>query len=271
VLVSIILLFSWSSNRTFLGTVRAQIETIGSAIGSVLSYPVKAVEAIGRDLGDLGRAHRENRRLKQELNRLRDVEMRANALAIKISRFESILNVGVSSGIPETKIAARAVSEINGPFVHSVLLDAGNGKGIQKGYAVMTAEGMLGHVIRVGPRSSRVLKLEDLNSRIAVMSLRSQARAILTGNNTAYPALSYIRDNSDWRAGDMVVTSGDEGTLPAGLPIGTVLAGEKENLPVELFVAREDIDWVWVYPFEPFSAPTEDIPNLADDQNGSED
>lgn len=257
IFVSLILFFTWGGNRSLLDNIRTPIEGVGATISSVISRPIEGIETVSDNFNDLRRAHKENDRLKKELAQLRDVEMRANALAIKMSRFESILNVDVSSGIPEQKVASRAVSEVNGPFVHSILLNVGSSKNIQKGHAVMTSNGMLGHVIRVGKNSSRVLKLEDLNSRIAVMSVRSQARAILTGNNTAYPTLSFVRDNADWQDGDIVVTSGDAGVLPAALPIGRVTISDNNAMVVELNVKDEDIDWVWVYPYEPVKPPSD--------------
>ena len=95
--------------------------------------------------------------------------------------------MGSSSDIPAQKIVARSVSETNGPFAHSALINAGAAKGAAKGHAVMTVDGLYGHVVRVGQNSARVLLLNDLNSRISVMSHRSQSRAILVGNNKDLP------------------------------------------------------------------------------------
>ena len=229
-----------------------------SPVLSVLSMPIRGFENIIEAIHDRSRAHQENKRLKQELAQLRDVEARANALAIKLSRFESILNIDAASGIPERKIAARAVSEKNGPFVRSILINAGADKGIEDGHAVMTGDGFLGHVIRTGQRSARVLRAEDLNSRIAVMSQRSQARAIMTGRNSSFPVLSFIREGADWKEGDQVITSGDDGVLPTGLPIGEVRYDNSGAAYVELYVNRSNLDWVWVYQFDPIEIPIED-------------
>ena len=176
-------------------------------------------------------------------------------MAIKLSRLEKILKVEIGTDIPDEKIAARAVSEIDGPFVRAALINAGVNKGIKIGHPVMTVDGLYGHVVRTGANSSRVLRLGDLNSRIAVMSSRSQARAILAGNNSDFPVISFMSDASAWAVGDVVITSGDDGVLPRGLPIGTVKRGAENTLGVELNVENKPIDWVWVYPFDPIASP----------------
>lgn len=257
-ITSILIFFAGQANDRVLDDTKTHAESAASPVMTYLSMPVRGFENVMSDLRQRGRAHTENKRLKTELARLSDVEARANALAIKLSRFETILNVDVSSGIPEQKIAARAVMETNGPFVRSSLLNAGHAKGIKKGYAVMTVDGMLGHIVRVGQNSARVLRLEDLNSRISVMSVRSQSRAILTGDNSRNPKLSFLTESSDWTPGDIVITSGDDGVLPPGLPIGVVLPEANGELLVDLYVNDHHVDWVWVYPHDPVSPPEED-------------
>lgn len=265
-ITALLVFFAGQANDRVLDGTKTQAESAVSPLMTYVTMPVRGFENFVTDLRERGRAHTENQRLKSELARLSDIEARANALAIKLSRFETILNVDVSSGIPEQKIAARAVMENNGPFVRSSLLNAGSAKGIQKGYAVMTVDGLLGHVVRVGQNSARVLRLEDLNSRISVMSVRSQSRAILTGDNSRNPKLSFLTETSDWTEGDVVITSGDDGVLPPGLPIGYVLAQENDVFPVDLYVNDNHVDWVWVYPHDPVSAP-EDDPILEPEQD----
>ena len=258
VFVSVIMFFASQANDRILENTKIHTADAASPVMTYLTKPVRGFENVVMDIRDYSRAQEENKRLKAELARLSEIEARSNALEIKLARFETILNVDVSSGIPEQKIAARAVAENDGPFVRSVLLNAGAAKGIKKGYGVMTADGLLGHVVRVGQNSARVLRLEDLNSRVSVMTLRSQSRAILTGDNTARPILSFITEGSDWADGDIVITSGDDGVLPQGLPIGFVKPDKVGDLRVELYVNDNHVDWVWVYPFDGIQAPEDD-------------
>lgn len=258
VLATVIFITDRNSDRLFLKT-KHTVDQTTSPVMSVLSAPIRGVENFFASFRDRNRAVKENVVLKQELYQLREANERANVMAIKLSRLEQILKVESGTDIPDRKIAARAVSEIDGPFVRAALINAGVNKGIKIGHPVMTVDGLYGHVVRAGANSSRVLRLGDLNSRIAVMSSRSQARAILAGNNSDFPEISFMSDASAWVVGDVVITSGDDGVLPRGLPIGTVKRGPENTLGVELNVERKPIDWVWVYPFKPIATPELDL------------
>ncbi len=240
-----------------------QVEDGVAGFLSYLTIPIRGAEDLFSDLRSRQDITRENEALKQEINRLRDTDIRANTLALKITELETLLNVKKAPNIIGERIAARAVSERAGPFVRSALVNSGTRQGIKKGYGVMTALGLYGHVVRAGKTSSRVLMLTDLNSRIPVMTLRTDGRAILSGDNTDYPGLSYVSNFADWQNGDEVITSGDDGILPRGLPIGIVRELKTGELKVELYALRESIDWVLVVPFTPVIAPEED-----DGENG---
>lgn len=239
--------------RTQLGA-----ETAMSPGLSLLSKPLRAVESLVASFKDRSRAVEENKALKEELYALREEKQRLRVMAMKLRRFEQILAVNPDINVSEGKIAARAVSEIEGPFVRSALINVGRNKGIRKGQAVMAVEGLYGHVLRVGPQSSRVLQLGDLNSRVSVMSMRSEARAILSGNNSEVPRLDFVGDKSAWSENDKVATSGDDGVLPRGLPIGIVKMDELGQFSVVLNTTGKVVDWVWIYPFMQIPDPADE-------------
>lgn len=232
---------------------------------TLLNLPLRGSEHALLKIKNRSNLEVENEALKLRILELSDAEMRANALAIKIKRFEDLLAVDIGIDIPEKKIAARVVTESNGPFAHSALLNSGANHGTGVGHAVMAETGLFGHVVAVGKRSARVLMLQDINSRIAVMSPRSEARAIMIGTNARYPKLSFVASNADWQDGDTVVTSGDEGVLPRGLAVGVVRRRSPSLFDVKLLVDTESVDWVWVLPYSPIKAP-EDDPVVIEDE-----
>jgi rod shape-determining protein MreC len=93
---------------------------------------------------------------------------------------------------------------------------------------VVDARGMIGRIYIAGQRTSWVILLTDLNSRIPVTIAPASAKggtiqAIMTGDNTATPTLDMVSHTVTLHAGDQVTSSGDGGLLPAGLPVGTVV------------------------------------------------
>lgn len=256
--ISLVLYLASVGNDQAFKDTRSNVEGVGAKALTYLTLPFRGLENLSADIVSRWNAHAENEQLRKEVSRLADAEARLNNLNVKLSRFETILNVESRSEIPEQKVAARAVSENDGPFAKTALINVGARQGVSDGDAVMTVDGLYGHIIRTGNSSSRVLKLEDLNSRISVMSKSNQARAILIGDNSKNPTLSYVAEDSDWQDGDEIITSGDDGVLPMGLPIGSVFLTPSGDWKVRLFVNRNFVDWVWVYPYEPISTPEED-------------
>ncbi len=261
ILICIVMLLADRQQKSMLASGRLTADDISSKIMGFIATPVRGIEAIFTGVGNRKNAYEDNIMLRGEVERLRGFENKVLDMEMRVRRFEEMLSLETSSDIPDTKIIARAVTESKGPFVHSSLLNVGRNKNIEVGNAVMTTDGLYGHIVRTGSVSARVLLLNDLSSRISVMSQRSQSRAILLGNNTNMPKLGFVSLDADWQIGDRVVTSGDGGVLPRGLQIGTIADNKSEELEVELFYLNRPVDWVWVYPFSP-TAPPLDLPEV---------
>lgn len=257
ILISVGLLFISRTNDPRFYPVRNFVEGIGGKAVSAINTPVRKFKGFWISLRDLQSTRADNERLRNENIKLRQYRFRTQALSAKVERLEEILSVQSNLDIPTDPIAVRIVSETRGPFAYSVLINSGQSNNVKVGYPVMHEQGLLGHVIRVGSGSSRVLLLQDLNSRVSVMSADSEARAVLIGKNDQPPQLDFYDDPSKWKDGSMVVTSGDDGFLPQGLPIGVVIHENDDDIRVSLF-SRESIDWAWVYPFEALKTPEDD-------------
>lgn len=271
ILIGVILILLGLNGRDPLESARPPAETFTARIGRIATMPVRGIENLASGFRDHFDTVEENRKLREENARLRSIVVEDAAVTEQVDYIKNLFGADIRTGVPEERLAARAISEINGPFVYSALIDAGQNKGVTEGSPVLTIHGLYGRVTRIGTGSARVLLLKDLNSRIAVMSPRSRARAILTGNNSDLPTLEF-RGDGDWQVGDSVVSSGDDGVLPRGLPIGEVVGLEGGVLAVRLFSDRETVDWVTVRPFEPVLPPEENpIATSADqtiDQTG---
>ena len=237
---------------------RVMAQESAAPLAALVSIPVQSVENYFQKLADRRAVYEDNLDLKAEIAVLRERQGRYENLAMKVARYEAILGVDTETDIPLRKIAARAVGESDGPFVRSLLINVGRNDGVVIGNPVMSTDGMVGHIINVGAHSARVLRLSDLNSRIPVASARTGATAILAGDNTINPKLSFISQRLDWKLGDHVISSGDDGSLPRGLAVGIVIQDENGGLRVSLDSRKNPIDWLWVSPFIPVAPPLDE-------------
>lgn len=247
---------------------RASFTDIAAPLLELAAQPIRAVKGIGpyfRMQGDLAR---ENAELRQQLIEARYWEDLAYRQRDRIEVYESALNVQTQA--TQDRIGAWTVADPRGPFVHARLIGRGSNAGIADGYPVINLYGLVGRVYETGERSARVLLLTDLNSNIPVMVDRSNSRAILTGDNSDYPRLQYLGRNPDIQAGDRIVSSGDDGVLPRGLPVGVAVPTREGGWRVELYSDQAPIDFVWVWPYQPADIPQSETVELAAGENADE-
>jgi rod shape-determining protein MreC len=85
-------------------------------------------------------------------------------------------------------------------------------------------------------------------------------QAILSGSNTSNPSLEALPQNLKLKEGQDIVTSGDGGLLPAGLPVG-VLTLQEHYPRVRLYADGQTADEVRILDFR---SPAEPMPKPSD-------
>jgi rod shape-determining protein MreC len=143
-------------------------------------------------------------------------------------------------------ITARIIGMAGGAFVNTALVNAGRLDGVEAGQAVVTTQGMVGRIVEVGSRSARILLVTDLNSRIPVFVESTRAPAVVAGDNSDSLSLAFIADGASVSAGDRLVTSGEGGLLPPGLPVGIVTGRKGGVWRVQPFVDAARVEYVRV-------------------------
>jgi rod shape-determining protein MreC len=166
-------------------------------------------------------------------------------------RYRALLGFQTNPPIPMT--AAHVILDARGPFADTRLADAGKERGVEVGNPVMSERGLIGRVIGVTHGASRIMLLTDVASRTPVLVDRTDARAILTGDAGATPKLDYLRGGDPIKDGDRILTSGDGGMIPRGLPVGTAVKGLDGAWRVRLVADETSIDFVRILLFKDFS------------------
>jgi rod shape-determining protein MreC len=114
---------------------------------------------------------------------------------------------------------------------------------------VMSGTGLVGRIAEVGGGTARVLLLTDLNSRLPIAFETTHERAILAGDNTDQPQIIYLPVHAKVAVGDKLLTSGDGGVFPPGLPVGTVAAIDGGTIRVEPSADLSRIDYLRIVDF----------------------
>lgn len=249
-----------------------------AAAGRVATGPARAGEDLFARIGGLWNAHDRVAELERENRELQQWREMAERLAERNARYEALLRMPASAfgegAAVEESIAAQLVLDSGGPFTRTLVANAGADHGVRSGFIAINENGLIGRVVSVGRRSSRVLMLDDYNSRIPVMGEASRVRAVLAGQATRppelithpyqmqAPRLDFIVGAQALREGERVITSGDGGLFPRGITVGVAQRQSDGSWRVALSAAQRPIDFVRLIPFAgidaPENAPAED-------------
>ena len=139
-------------------------------------------------------------------------------------------------------ILAKVLVDRNSPFLKSIIINKGSKEGVQKGMPVTKDNNLVGRIVETNYLSSRVLLINDLNSRIPVTLDADNSQAILSGGGTAKPKLEYLPEGYEFTEDVNVFASGKDGIFNPGTPIGeTTIDGE-----VDLFIDPNQLSFVTV-------------------------
>ncbi|MFN9712073.1 MAG: rod shape-determining protein MreC [Alphaproteobacteria bacterium] len=233
------------------GRPRTLSDKVMAPVGDALSTPGRLTGQGVDGVKGYFFAVSENRRLNEELKEMRQWRDVALALRDTNERYRAVLGLKTDPPIPMA--SARIVTDSRGPFANSRLANAGSEAGIKPGNQVMSENGLVGRVVGVTDGVSRVLLLTDAGSRTPVMIDRTNSRAILTGDGGPNPKLEYLRGQDPVRSGDRILTSGDGGVFPRGLPVGVAIKGLDNRWRVVLASDKAAVDYVRILLFQDFA------------------
>jgi rod shape-determining protein MreC len=196
-------------------------------LGQILLFPFQWTwftvtsgisEAVERYVYLVG-TKQENEDLKRQLAatqvRVADYEEKE----LELTRLKELLRF---ARVTERRILVGQV--INAPSrdpFQILRVDRGRNAEVRVGMPVVTAEGVLGQIIRVGPLHSDVQLLVDGNFKIDVLIQRTRVRGVLRGS-AGDECLLHLHRRNEVRIGDRIVSSGLVGAIPKGLPVGYV-------------------------------------------------
>ncbi len=128
----------------------------------------------------------------------------------------------------------RIVTDPGSAYARSLLIEGGLAQGFAIGDAVVGPSGLIGRLVEVGASYSRVMLITDINARVPVFIEQVRRTAMVAGRNSNLLDMRYINQTiqRSLKRGDRVVTSGQGGLFPAGLPVGIVATVSSKGVSV---------------------------------------
>lgn len=242
VCASAVMIILGKIDQVMFESLRISLSDEAAPIMKAASYPLATVEHLAANVGALFDTYQDNRRLSEENRRLLHWQQTALGLASENVQLRALLKLTPQAAV--SYVTGRVIASSGGAYLRNLLVDAGSADGVARGQAAVTGEGLVGRVYEAGTRTARILLITDLNSRIPVIVERSRQRAILAGDNSGRPALWYLDPAVPPQVGDRIVTSGEGGVFPPGLPVGMVDAVGHGPPRVEPYVGPSRVEYV---------------------------
>ena len=216
-----------------------QLQPIENVVQTILSPVERAASGVFGGIGNLFGAVRDLNELR---GRNAELEKQNQDLLTEIARLKglegenSVLRqlLNFTQENPAYKYQTAAViGRDPSPYLRYITINAGSREGLKAGMPVVTAGSTLvGRVVDVGLRSSKVQLLNDLSSAVNVRLQTSNVTGLATGQQDGSLLVQYLPMDTKVFDNDIALTSGLGGNLPRNLVVGQVVGVDKKDFDV---------------------------------------
>lgn len=235
-----------------LGAVRAGVSTVLTPIERALSWPGSVARHLGEYFIAQEQLIADNKTLNEQVLRLAAEGQRARLISAEQAQIATLQAAHTRFG--REGVFAEIIRDARNPFARKIVINRGYADGIKAGAAVIDGTGVVGQVTAIGANSAEVTLTTDKDQSVPIMVVRQSVikSAAVPADPAADPAatvtvprvaertqgglravavgsgregtieLPFIPVAADIQVGDELVTSGIDGTYPAGLSVATV-------------------------------------------------
>ena len=214
-------------------------------VTNIISMPMTITSNTYKMINNYRYLKTENQKLKEEIIRLRKWQ----TFAIKNYRENKAYKKLLNSTNNNLNIIKTAIVTSQSPSIYSksIIINAGTELGILEDQAVINERGLIGKILSVSNKNSKVLLINDQNSSVPVKSMSGDFYAIVKGTlNGKYLTSSFIKGNKKPKIGDVLITSGSAKTFPQDLLVGKIIKIDQNNFIALPYVDFDNLSFVQV-------------------------
>lgn len=249
IVVSLTLLFLWRTDNPRLERIRMSLIDSVAPSMNWANEPLDFAWNIAQDSQNFLDVYDQNRALRREIESLQAWRERARLLEEENAQLRALNNVRLASRT--TFVTGDVFADSGGPFLQSALVNVGRRDGVDDGAAAVDGRGLVGRVVGVGQRASRLMLLTDFSSRVPVVVQPGARRAVLSGDGTAAPKLEFLDGADKIKPGDLIETSGDGSVFPPDLPVGRVVTTASGTWRAALLADFARLEFVRLLRYQP--------------------
>lgn len=210
------------------GTVIYPFQWVGSRVRDGVEGFVAYFQDIDRLQAEIESLREENEQLKSELTDAAIMQDESSWLYAYLHMKDEHSDYQMCAA---TVISSTTPGASGGTYITRLTLNKGSAHGIEVHMPVVTARGLVGMVTEVGPDYCSVKTILDPTSSVSAVTTRGGERGLAEGDFAClYDGQAILRrlsEAADVTVEDIVVTGGEGGVYPYGIPIGTVVSVAK--------------------------------------------
>lgn len=189
---------------------------------SILRAPFDGLGRLAGGIGDYFGAVSRARQLETELDTANQRLRAARASMQELRQLKALM--AARSPNRQVIATARIAAATSGNLVRTAMLAVGSADGVAAEMPVIGANGLVGRTVEVGRNAARVLLLTDALSRVPVIVERTGQAGLAAGQGQpTLRLIDIVGAELPLQRGDRIVTSGDGGVFPPGVPVAIVV------------------------------------------------
>lgn len=200
----------------------SQVASVVMPLQAILAKGTRQVRDVWHSYIDLAQVRQENIRLRQQAEILQGELHRYREAYLEQQRLRALLGFR-SLAFPQA-VPAEVLGVDPSLWAEAVTINKGAEHNLQKDSAIVTHQGLVGHVVELAPRYATVLLLTDRRSAVDALVQRTRARGIVFGTSQNQLAFRYVSIRDAVEVGDEIISSGLGDIYPKGIRIGTVVS-----------------------------------------------
>ncbi len=205
---------------------------------------------------DYGSVQAQNEQLERTLGQLRASQAERGFEQTQLRQLLALQNLPFLQSLPT--VTAQTIDEYSSNFTATITLDKGRADGVDVGYPVVGAGGLVGQVIQSFHHTCVVQLITDGQSKVGV-TFGSQRTGIVDGQGPGNDmTLDLVPPHTPVQKGEFVYTSGlQAASFPSGIPVATIAThhtaagASQESITVDSAANLSQLAYVDVVQWEP--------------------
>ena len=221
IFLSIFIIFLSNFNFKIIKNIKSVINEVVFRSSFIVSIPENFIVGSYSKILEYSTFYKEFKSNKNELEKLKSKEISNEIIISENNELKELIE---EYRFSTNKILAKVIVDHDSPFLKTIIINKGSFDNIKIGTNIYDKNYLIGRVINVNYKSSRVLLLSDLNSSVPISISPGNIQAIIIGDGKNGGEIKYIKDNlkSEIQNQSIAYTSGTGSIYKSGIPVGKI-------------------------------------------------